>query len=535
MVNRPRFLALWFPTFRLERCGYSAEDAAALVSEERGMLRVVAITPAAAAAGLKVGLPAAEARALLPEVSLEVCDTAGEERDFRALGGALGVFSDRVRPLALSSPDRVQEHRAFVLAIDGLAQWFGSEREGLAEVVAYVEGLGHRARAAIADDPVAAGALAAWGPAEPAIVPPGDPAAQAVALAGLQTAALPLREEVLEALRAVGVETIGAWAALDPASVSDRYGPEAARLHGIARGGVGAARGSEPLGGVILEEEIPEARVVFPEPVAALEPIAFVLPGLCATLAAHLERRCAQAVQLGLRLRLDRGSLPVQRIAVRVGRPTAHARTLERVLRVRLQSVRFEAPISELHIRVEESCAERTTQLGLHDRAQAAEAIPDLVARLVDTLGEAAVFSPRLCDAWRPEAAWRPEGGLGLGEESRVGRSPVAAWLDARGRVDPVAVHERWGGGGDEAPRPSLLTPVPEGLEVREEAGQPALLRLPGGWERVRRARGPERLSGEWWAEPFDRAYWVVEVGAATWWIYQDARDARWFVHGWFD
>ena len=61
------------------------------------------------------------------------------------------------------------------------------------------------------------------------------------------------------------------------------------------------------------------------------------------------------------------------------------------------------------------------------------------------------------------------------------------------------------------------------------------MLRLSEGWEVIRSARGPERLSGDWWRPtPFDRAYWVVDFGSVAW-LFLDLSDGRWFVHGWYD
>ncbi|MEQ1571652.1 MAG: hypothetical protein ABMA64_38845, partial [Myxococcota bacterium] len=81
-------------------------------------------------------------------------------------------------------------------------------------------------------------------------------------------------------------------------------------------------------------------------------------------------------------------------------------------------------------------------------------------------------------------------------------------------------------------PRPTLLLPKPERLEVEGE--RPARIRTPAGWRAVTRCAGPERLWGEWWASPpLDRTYWVVEVEGRALWVYRDG--TGWWHHGWFD
>lgn len=83
-------------------------------------------------------------------------------------------------------------------------------------------------------------------------------------------------------------------------------------------------------------------------------------------------------------------------------------------------------------------------------------------------------------------------------------------------------------------PRPPLLLPDPDPLEVELRQGVPARLRgRRGGWARVQRVRGPERLEGDWWKEqPFARDYWVVELDRGTGWIYREG--GAWYLHGWF-
>jgi hypothetical protein len=67
-------------------------------------------------------------------------------------------------------------------------------------------------------------------------------------------------------------------------------------------------------------------------------------------------------------------------------------------------------PVSgdDLVLEIEESVFDRGWQPGLTDRAEATEPLPDLVARLADHLGDAALFRVVLADRLRPEAAWSP-------------------------------------------------------------------------------------------------------------------------------
>ena len=47
---------------------------------------------------------------------------------------------------------------------------------------------------------------------------------------------------------------------------------------------------------------------------------------------------------------------------------------------------------------------------------------------------------------------------------------------------------------------------------------------------------GPERLSGEWWEEPYDRDYFeVLTEGGGLFWLFYDRLARQWFLHGIFD
>jgi hypothetical protein len=152
-----RTLVLHLPAFRLERCGYEAEQVAAVTAEQKSAVRLVSLTPGARAAGLRVGMTATEARARQPDVLLEDHDPVGEDFDRQALLQVFAQFSDRVFPLF---------EEDFALGVEGTARLFGGEAALLAQVQALLEDLGHVCQGAVADDPLAAAALAGWGPGD---------------------------------------------------------------------------------------------------------------------------------------------------------------------------------------------------------------------------------------------------------------------------------------------------------------------------------------------------------------------------------
>ena len=101
-----RYCVVHLPQFRIERCGWRAEDPVVLVAEEKNAMRVQCASSAAHEQGVRPGMSSAEARALLPTLKEEMLDVFGEERDLDEL--ALQLL--RVSPsIAALHPDGLPE------------------------------------------------------------------------------------------------------------------------------------------------------------------------------------------------------------------------------------------------------------------------------------------------------------------------------------------------------------------------------------------------------------------------------------------
>ncbi|MCO4746729.1 MAG: DNA polymerase Y family protein [Proteobacteria bacterium] len=499
-----RFCAVYLPAFRIERLGYAPEELVAVIAEQKNATRLVAASPAALDEGLSAGMTITAARAIVPELLSEPVDEAGEAVDRATLVEQFRRLSDRVGAWGESG---------VVLEISGSAHLFGEE-EGVLDAAAHLTSrLGHLGRIAIADDPVAAMALAMWSSQPLLIVPPGRAAS---ALSELPLCALQPPDRIAEALRTVGIELVGDFACLDAASVAGRYGDEGVRLHRIARGHGLNLGGWEQLDQTEISDIVPLGG-----PTSTVEPILFLLPGLLGAMVERAAQRDEVVVRVALRFVLESG--PARLLRVRVGRPTRDVELLMRLLRARLEGLRVESPVVELGVIFEETSDDPGWQPGLLDRATEAEPMPDLLARLTDALGDQALVGLVVRDQWRPEYA--------SVEEAPFARAPRAT---KPAKVDPVEVQDR-AERDLVCPRPTLLLPRPRPIDVREDALVPSHVRLQDGWQRVMRVEGPERLAGDWWTDsPFERDYWIVETrSGSVAWIFRE--DARWYCQGWFD
>lgn len=83
------------------------------------------------------------------------------------------------------------------------------------------------------------------------------------------------------------------------------------------------------------------------------------------------------------------------------------------------------------------------------------------------------------------------------------------------------------------------LLPEPLPLRVRTEAGRPTELWGETGHHVLTAAEGPERLSGDWWKDPYHREYFRVCTGdGGLMWLFREYRPSgefRWWLHGWWD
>jgi protein ImuB len=507
-----RYLVAWMPVFRLERCGWPAQDAVVLVTEEKSALRVQAATPLALRRGIRVGMTLSEARARLPELQVERLDAIAEAADLEELSRQLLSISPAIAPLP---PE------ALVAEVGRSAAAVTGERGGAAEAVLVervrrrLAALGHSATVILADDPGTALSAAIWG-GRTQVIPPGG---GGLALAPLPRAALhlPLADDAL--LEGLGVRTVGAFAALDTASLVGRLSPLGVAQHALARGAV-----RQPLLAPQAEDTLISLLQELPDPVSELEALLFVIQALLREATLRLTLRAAAVSRVLLRFELDDGAHQEQ--SVRLGEPSRDPRRILTLLRERLERFKLARPVVGLRLELPEPAPFDGRQQDLLSRHREQERRADLTARLEDALGPGALIKPRLADRHRPEAAWAPATSLSA-PPPREG--PLSAAL----RDDPV---QEWLGWPEpEGPsRPPLLLHAPEAIEVERQGIAPTAVHLGGGWLPVRGAEGPERLAGEWWESAFEREYWQLHlIDGRRAWVYRE--DGRWYLHGWWD
>lgn len=493
----PRVLVVELPSFRLERCGWQAQEPVALLAEQRSALRIQAMTEAARRQGLLPGMSISEARALCPQIRVELLAEPQEEaQDLLGLARMLQCFGPESHPV---SP------QAIAVRVGGSARRLGGERAVLGKARSLLRDLGHQHRLVIADTTQVALALARSLKRDQ-IVPPGE---SAQALAGVPLASLEPEPHLAQVLASVGILHFGELAALPPSSVATRFGLPGVRLWRIATGQAADHRPPSPP----TEDGLISFRRQLLDPIEQVQGVIASLEPLCERLQTALSVLELAALRLQLRLGVEQE--PDFLLPLRLGQPRRGAAELMRLLTRRLENLRLPGRVTDVTLQVLESCPFVGKQQGLLDVQGTQEPLADLVARLQDSLGAEACFSPALCSSHRPEHGWSAEGW----PRRRASAQSVQESVDVL-RCD----------------RPTLLLRDPLPIRCTQHPdGRLATVQVDRSACPVRLQGPPERLQGGWWEQsPFDREYRrVVLADGRQAWVYLE--DDCWWLHGWWD
>lgn len=494
----------------------------ALSEESRGTRRVVFASSSALRAGIRPGMTVASAQALEAQLAVLPYALADERAALHSLGEALMTLAPAFQ---LDAPDG--------LWLDAAASALCGGDEGLGRrALDLCASHGYRARVVMASQLFTARTLARFGTAvaSPAIVANGEaPAALApVALEALEgVSAGGVGREAVQALRSLGLSSLGEVAALPVGSLAARLGPSGLLAHRLCRGEDDTRLLPEPLAEVFEEE------IALDWPAESVEPLLFALKTVLDRLCARLSGRRRAAVRLTLRLCLEsRGERP---LAIRLARPTAQRKLLLDLVRHQLEDVSLDSPIAALKVRVDETSADDGQQLVWDDEPQGEAALEVVLSRLSSTLGEQALMAAEPVESHRPERAYA----------LKEFHPPVNRRSGGAGLLDWSVEGGQGGSGEMTSEQRELLLKRPARLfeaaaELPTEVGAKGELlaaRIEGQRRPVVAMAGPERLCGDWWAEvPYLRDYYrVLFEGMGPVWLYRDARDGRFYLQGMFD
>ena len=490
-----------------------------------GRRRLRAVSAAAGRAGIRAGMTIAEARAVcaeLQELPWDEVAVAGATTEMTAL---LLEASPQVTP-AVGTPGM------WWVGASGFGGR-GGERE-LAHALRRIAARWHpRPRVAIADSCVAARA-ATWAGTSfqregddrslICIVPHGHDAGY---LAPAPLALVPMGDELRLALQALGLRTVGSFAALSAEDVERRWGNEGLQAWRLARGD----DSRRPVLTRVSDFPIVEAEL--PMPATTMEPILFLVRAALDRLTTQLVRRGQAVAALSITLSLDdrRGTLPTDAFVrahtvtreIRLARPVARSIPLFERCRALLDSWTLSAPAIGVAVSIVAAAPLSGEQGDFLETTWRDEAALDAaLARLRTELGPNVVVKPVARDAHVPEKT-------GSWIEDTTG----ASLADVARPRDNMSVDQlTWSARRDPAIR---LLESPESVFVVCDDGVPRAVTWRGRRLTIERAVGPERLSGDWWDDGYRRDYWRCESAFGDFVLYLDRMDDQWWVQGWFD
>jgi protein ImuB len=254
-----RVISVFLPTLSTDRVRRKTGDAAPppeapliLVGRDGRRWVVLAADAAAQAAGLRVGMPATKAQALVQGLMIQDADPAADAEALERL--ALWMLQRFAPIVAADPPDGI------VIDSTGADHLHGGEAALLATLIDKLADVGLRARAAIADTWGAAHALARFS-AGPAYI--ADVGKAAADVSRLPIIALRLAPDLADGLRVLGFDRVGDLLAQPRAPLTLRFGPELGRRLDQATGRI--AEPIEP----IRPEALIEVRRAFAEAMTA--------------------------------------------------------------------------------------------------------------------------------------------------------------------------------------------------------------------------------------------------------------------------
>ncbi len=526
------FLPHW-PTDYLKRRDPQLKAPLALYEHIKGGLRLAAVDAEAARHGLSVGQNLADARALVPELTVR-------EIDRPLLEAAFADFADwqsNASPL-VAVMNEVSVFGDLVLDITGVAHLFGGERPMLRLLLTRLRDLGYTVAGAIA--PTIGSAWAVSHFARSQVVEAAD--LEAV-LDPLPVHALRLSEAQIAGLTQMGLKSVGQLRPRPRKPLQARFG-----ISLLAR--------LDQAYGTIEERMTPRLPPVelyaerrFADPIGLMDDVLMTCHDLAIQLAIRLEAegQGGQAFHLFL-YRVDH---KVMALSVNSGRVTRDPDHISKLFSNRAERLAGEYDagfgIDMIRLAVSSVSELDAVQLGAFSHQGVAEDLDQLNDRMSSRLGTMAVLKTQLVASHIPERAARLVPALVAGNDAQ-----------SQGWPTPQ--------------RPLRLLPVPEPVAINAEVpeGLPASMIWRRESYKIEKASGPERLGAEWWRheqrlqlvapqplekgetppyipklELFDpdagtRDYYIVEdASGRRFWIYRQGfhrpdEPAVWYLHGFF-
>ena len=508
-----RIACLYVPDFRLHvallQLGGEPEGGLALVDPEDGRRLIVAASPGARLDGVRRGMTATAATAVAPELTVRELDPA-------ALAAAHIRLEEAVRSVA--PVFETTGGGVLYASFSGLGTLYAQEGEGgfLDDLREAAMSLGLPVRVGMAGTRFCARAAAVMEGKIPGLGRGAirvEPGGERGFLGPLPVELLPGALTAIDALKRLGLHTLGAFAELPADGVVRRLGQDGLALHRLARGQDRATLVPAP------EAREFTVRVSAEYPMIQSEALRFLLRRPLEQLIGGLDGEALATRCLRWTMQLE-GAEPV------TGRtwsasPSTSRRLWSDLLAVELERLQLPGGVLSVELEAEDVVHSHSEQERLTGpRAAPPGAMPLTLAHLAAELG------PDGFGTLHPRPAPWPEEREELRrfEPRALVAKESEAWVPDRARRGELATALR------------RVSP-PEPIRVDLRGDRIAAFRHAGGRLWADRVLGPWDVSHGWWEEDGGRSrrcYQVEGDGAVAYLFFEPCSEG-WFLAGWLD
>jgi hypothetical protein len=373
------------------------------------------------------------------------------------------------------------------------------------------------AHAGVAVSPVAAEVAATESTTPVVVVRPGQ---ERAFIAPYPLRVLSPDERLEPLLKGLGIETCGAFAALDAEAIEVRLGAEGMKLWHRARADDERWLFRVPL------RAFPNASLEWVEyGLKDPERLLFVINSLAGTVCTELVARGERAREMSIVFAL--GNRTHRTHLIRSSRPSAEQKRWMRLVREALDTITLPDAVMGVTLRVESVTGNNGAQGDLFDRGFAsAPAVEGAIIQLTDDQGDVVVTPDNsehplleLRTTWRTRAP----------SDDDRGTVYLPTNAPARQATDTPALTLQ-------------LLPTPKTVTVdttaRRDHVVPVRYLDDNEWHDIVEVAGPDRVSGGQWSDAYSREYFrcVREDGMMVW-LFRGAQQqsADWFLQGWWD
>lgn len=435
----------------------------ALFERIKGGLRLAALDSEAMREGLRLGQNLADARAILPTLTVE-------ELDRPLLTAAFEDFADwhsNASPMVAVMTD-ASPYGDLVLDITGVDHLFGGEAKMLRTLLTRLRALGYTVAGAIAPSIGAAWAVSHFARSQivenDTLVPLLD---------SLPVGALRLNQNQISTLAQMGLTTIGSLRERSRKSLQARFGQNLLIRLDQAFGEIEER----------MTPRLPQAEYNverrFADPIALMDDVLATTHDLAVQLGCTLEKDNLGAQSFHLFLyRVDHKVMTLSLNSARLTRDPGHITDLFRHRAQRLEA-EYDAGFGIDMVRLAASSIDRmdAVQMGAFATASGEEDVSRLLDRIGSRLGVDAVLRSEMLASHIPERAVRLVPAMATPAQTQL----------------PPGLPKRQ--------RPLRLLPAPEPVAISAEVpdGLPAAMIWRRDTYRLIKGAGPERLGAEWW------------------------------------